>query len=63
MLLPVDHLIAYEIILDNVLETSVVSQQPQLNDMIAELLPLHSLVPIDVNLLEKIHQSQCQLHP
>lgn len=54
MLLPVDNLIADEIALDDVLEAAVVAQQAQLDDMIAELFPLHCLIPVDVHLLEEV---------
>ena len=62
MFLAIDYLIANEIIFDDIFGAPIVPQQPQLNDMITKLLPLHRLIPIDINLLKKINQSQSQLH-
>lgn len=62
VLLPVHDLIANEVTLYHVLKTTVVTQQTQLDYVITKLFPLHSLVPIHVHLLEKINQSQRQLH-
>lgn len=57
MLLPIYHLITKIIILDNILETSIVSKQAQLYDMVAEFLPFHALVAIHIHLLEEVYQS------
>lgn len=58
MLLPIYHLITKIIILDNILETSIVPKQTQLYDMVAELLPFHALVAIHIHLLEEVYQSE-----
>ena len=30
--------------------------------MVAEFLPLHRLITIDINFFEKIYESQCEFH-
>lgn len=60
MLLPVDHLITEVVILDDVLKAPIVPQQPQFDDMVAELLPLHALVTIHIHLLEEVYQREGQ---
>ena len=62
MLFSVDYLITYKIVLDNILKTSVVSEQTELDDVIAELFPLHCLVAIDIDLLEEIDEGQGEFH-
>jgi hypothetical protein len=62
VLLSVDYLVADEIIFDDIFEGSVVPEQTQLDDVVAELLPLHALIPVDVDLLEEIYQCQGQFH-
>lgn len=59
MFFSVYDLVADEIIFDNILETSVISQKSELDDMVAKLLPLHCLVSVDVDLFEEVDERKC----
>lgn len=54
MFFPVDHFIADEIIFDDIFEAPIISEQTQLDDMVAELFPFHGLIAVDVDLLEEV---------
>ena len=57
----VDNSLRGEIGFNYILERAVIPQQTQLNDMVAELFPLHGLVAVDVHFLEEINQCQSDL--
>lgn len=54
MFFSVYDLIADEIIFDNILETSIISEKSELYDMVTKLLPLHCFISIDVDLFEEV---------
>lgn len=54
MLLLVDNSLWGIVVLDYILEWAIVSQQSKLDDVVAELLPLHGVVAVDVNLFEEV---------
>lgn len=54
MFFSVYDLIADEIIFDNILETSIISEKSELYDMVTKLLPLHCLISVDVDLFEEV---------
>ena len=47
-----------EVGFDDVFEGAIISQQAQLDDMVAELFPLHGLVAVDIDLFEEINQGE-----
>lgn len=61
MLLSIDHLVADVVVLDDILEAAVVAEQAELDDVVAELLPLHRLIAVDVDLLEEVDQREGEL--
>ena len=62
MFLPINNFIADEVIFDDIFEAPIISEQAQLDDMIAEFLPLHRLIAIDIDFFEKINEGECQFH-
>lgn len=56
----VDDPLGREVALDDILEGPVVPEQSQLDDVVAELLPLHCLVPVDIHLLKEVDECQGQ---
>jgi hypothetical protein len=61
MLLPVYYFIADVVILDDILEAPIVSEQTKFDDMIAEFLPFHALIAIDIDLLEEVNKRKGKL--
>jgi hypothetical protein len=61
MFLLVSYPFRWKVVFDYVFERTIISQQSQLYDMITELFPLHSLIAVDINLLEKVNQCQSYL--
>ena len=62
MLFAVIDPVTREIGFDNIFETSIVAQKAQLDDMVTELIPLHALITVDVDLLEEVDECQRKLH-
>lgn len=61
MLLFVSYPFGWKVVLDHIFEGTIVPQESQLYNMVTELLPLHSLIAIDINFLEKVNQCQSYL--
>ena len=61
MFLFVSHLLAWKVGFNYIFEATVIPQQTQLDDMVAELLPLHGLISINVNLFEEIDQRKGEI--
>lgn len=59
VLLLVNDSLRREVVLDDVLKGSIVPEQSKLNNVAAELFPLHGLIAVDINLLEEIDKCQC----
>lgn len=53
---PINNLIADVVILDDVLKAAVVAEEAELDDVVAELLPLHGLITVDVDLFEEVNE-------
>jgi hypothetical protein len=58
MLFPISNFLGRKITLNDILKAAIIPQEPQLNDMVTELLPLHGLIAININFLEKVNQRQ-----
>ncbi len=61
VLLSIDHLVADVVVLDDILEAAVVAEQAELDNVVAELLPLHGLIAVDVDLLEEVDEREGEL--
>jgi hypothetical protein len=61
MLLSVYYFIANVVIIDDILEVSIISEQTKFDDMIPESLPFHALIAIGINLLEEINKCKGKL--
>lgn len=60
MLFSVYHLIANEVILDDIFKAPIVPQESKLDDMIAKFFPLHGLISIDIHLLEEVNEGKSE---
>lgn len=61
MFLLINYFLAGKVRLDYIFEASIISKQSEFDNMVTKLLPLHSLIAVDINLLKKINKSKCQI--
>jgi len=59
--LSVEDPLRWKVVLDDVLEGAIVPQQAQLDDVVAELFPLHGLVAVDIDFFKKVNQGKGDL--
>ena len=59
--LSVEDPLRWKVVLDDVLKGAIIPQEAQLDDVVAELFPLHGLVAVDIDFFKKVNQGKGDL--